>query len=56
VAEFAFVPVTCIKLDRAEMGRLAAEMLSSRIEHKSKNIPSIFLNGEMVELESVRTL
>lgn len=56
VAEFAFVPVTCIKLDRAEMGRLAVEMLAERIANKSRDIASIFLPGEMVELDSVRPI
>ncbi|MCC6424101.1 MAG: LacI family DNA-binding transcriptional regulator [Phycisphaerales bacterium] len=56
VAQFAFVPVTCIKLDRAQMGKLAVEMLVERIETKSQDITSIFLTGEMVELDSVRSL
>lgn len=56
VAEFAAVPVTCIRLDRAEMGRIAVQMLADRIAQPSRDIPSIFLQGELVEFDSVKTL
>lgn len=56
VAEFTVVPVTCFRLDRAEMGRLAVGMLAERIEHPSRNVKSIFLSGELVELASVQNV
>jgi LacI family transcriptional regulator len=53
---FAIVPITCYRLDRVEMGRMAVEMLLNRIENGTKNVPSVFLAGELKEMDSVRTL
>lgn len=56
MAAFAVVPTTCYRLNRVEMGRMAVEMLFRRIENDSQNVPSVFLTGELKEMESVRTL
>jgi len=53
---YAVVPITCYRLNRVEMGRLAVEMLQQRIENGSQNVPSVFLTGELKEMESVRRL
>lgn len=54
--DHSVVPLTAFKQDRLEMGRLAVEMLIERIEHQSRDIPSIYPVGTLVELESVRTI
>lgn len=56
MVHFVVVPVTCYKLDRVAMGSMGVEMLLKRMEHESQNLPSVFLTGELMELESVRTL
>lgn len=56
MVKYAVVPITCFKLDRVKMGTLAVEMLGRRIENHSLNVPSIFLTGELKELESVRAI
>jgi LacI family transcriptional regulator len=53
---FAVVPITCFRLNRVEMGRIAVEMLLRRIEDGSPNVPSVFLTGELKEMESVNPL
>lgn len=53
---FAVVPITCYKLDRVKMGTLGVEMLLQRIENESQNVPSVFLTGELREMESVKAV
>ncbi|MCC7351241.1 MAG: LacI family DNA-binding transcriptional regulator [Phycisphaerales bacterium] len=56
ILEHAAVPLTSFKQDRFEMGRLAVQMLVERIEHQSRDIPSVYPVGKLVELESVRSI
>jgi LacI family transcriptional regulator len=50
------VAITCFQFDRAAMGRQAVEMLNRRIKNPQEDIPSINLQSELIEGQSVMTL
>jgi len=43
------VPITCMHLDRVEMGRMAVEMLFRRIANNGDNEPTILVKGKLKE-------
>lgn len=53
---FLPVPVTAFHLDRAEMGKMAVEMLHERIVKFGKDIPSQFIEGNLIVGRSVAKL
>ena len=50
------LPVTAISLDRSKMGELAVEMLFKRIKEPFVDIPSVFLEGDLVGGKTIKRI
>jgi DNA-binding LacI/PurR family transcriptional regulator len=49
----AIVPVTCMRLDRREIGRLAVEMILERCANNGADLATCVVTPELQERQSV---
>jgi LacI family transcriptional regulator len=56
ITQIAMLPITCFQFDRAEMGKLAVEMLLERIENHKKDVQSVWVRGDLKEGMSVASV